>query len=215
MKGELSEEKRPKGHFSWSINETKYLDIKKVKKLRLTLMKEWASAPDKLITARNWFMVELGLSAGLRVDEIANLRASDLHLKDYQSSLTVKHGKGNKSRTVYFSESFKNECLLYLNRRSKQGINNDYLFTNTAGRQLTKRALQKAFKRCLNMAGLESHYSIHCLRHTYGSYLYRSSNHNLRLVQEQLGHSSIRTTQIYAGVMNDDIKKAVKNLYSN
>jgi site-specific recombinase XerD len=213
MKGELSRNKRPQRHYSWSINETKYLDIKKVKKLRLALIKVRASAPDKLITARNWFMVELGLSAGLRVEEMTNLRISDLNLNDRQPSLMVRQGKGNKPRTVYFSESFKNECLLYLSRRCKLNIKSDYLFTNTASRQLTRRALQKSFKKCLRLAGLESHYSIHCLRHTYGSYLYKSSNHNLRLVQEQLGHSSIRTTQIYAGVMNDDLKKAVKNLY--
>ena len=213
MKGELSGEKRSKKRFSWSINESKYLDIKKVKKLRFALIKARASAPDKLITARNWFMVELGLSTGLRVEEMTNLMVSDLNLNDRQPSLMVKQGKGNKPRTVYFSESFKNECLLYLSRRNKLGIKSDYLFTNTAGRQLTKRALQKSFKKCLRLSGLESHYSIHCLRHTYGSYLYKSSNHNLRLVQEQLGHSSIRTTQIYAGVMNDDVRKAVKNLY--
>lgn len=112
MKGELSGKKRPKRRFSWSINETKYLDIKKVKKLRLALMKEWASAPNKLIMARNWFMVELGLSVGLRVEEMVDLKVSDLHLNDYQSSLTVRHGKGNKSRTVYFSESFKNPVFL-------------------------------------------------------------------------------------------------------
>ena len=213
MKGELSGEKRPKRHYSWSINETKYLDIKKVKKLRLALIKERALAPDKLITARNWFMVELGLSVGLRVEEMTNLKVSDLNLNDRQPSLMVRQGKGNKPRTVYFSESFKNECLLYLSRRNNLEIESDYLFTNTAGRQLTRRALQKSFKNCLKLTGLESHYSIHCLRHTYGSYLYKSSNHNLRLVQEQLGHSSIRTTQIYAGVMNYEIKKALKNLY--
>jgi site-specific recombinase XerD len=214
MKGELSRNKRPKRHYSWSINETKYLDIKKVKKLRLALIKARVLTPNKLITARNWFMVELGLSAGLRVDEMVNLKISDLNLNDRQPSLMVKQGKGNKPRTVYFSESFKNECILYLSRRNKLGVKSDYLFTNTVGRQLTKRALQKAFKSCLKLTDLESHYSIHCLRHTYGSYLYKSSNHNLRLVQEQLGHSSIRTTQIYAGVMNDEIRKAVKDLYS-
>jgi len=215
MKGELSEKKRPERRFSWSINETKYLDIKKVKKLRLAMMKAYTAYPDKLITARNWFMVELGLSAGLRVDEMVNLKVSDLHLDDHQLFLTVRQGKGNKPRTVYFSESFKNECRLYLNRLSKLNVKRDYLFTNTSGRQLTRRAMQKSFKNCLNQAGLETYYSIHCLRHTYGSYLYKSSNHNLRLVQEQLGHSSIRTTQIYAGVMNDDLKIAVKNLYQD
>jgi len=166
MKGELSADKRLKRRFSWSINETKYLDIKMVKKLRLAVIKAWTLAPRKLITARDWFMVELGLSAGLRVDEMTNLKISDLHLNGFQPSLIVRHGKGNKPRTVYFSESFKNECLLYLSRRNKLDVKSDYLFTSTAGNQLTKRALQKAFKKCLKLAGLESYYSIHCLRHT-------------------------------------------------
>jgi site-specific recombinase XerD len=214
MKGEPSDAKRPKRRFSWSLNERKYLVINKIKKLRLALMKARTSAPDRFITVRDWYMVELGLSAGLRVEEMVNLKVSDLHLNDYQFSLIVKRGKGNKPRIVYLSESFKDECLLYLNCRNKLSLRSEYLFTNTSGRQLTKRALQKSFKRCLRLAGLETYYSIHCLRHTYGSYLYKSSDHNLRLVQEQLGHSSIRTTQIYAGVMNDDIKKAVKDLYS-
>jgi len=213
MKGELSRGKRPKRHYSWSLNEMKYLDIKKIKKLRLALLTAMVSNPNSFIVSRDWFMIELGLSTGLRVEEMTNLKVSDLYLSDRQSSLTVRQGKGNKSRTVYFSESFKNECTLFLNRRKLDGMTSDYLFTNTTGRQLTRRALQKSFKKCLKLAGLESHYSIHCLRHTYGSYLYKSSNHNLRLVQEQLGHESIRTTQIYAGVMNDEIKKAVKNLY--
>ena len=150
---------------------------------------------------------------GLRVEEMVNLKVSDLHLTEKQSSLTVKKGKGDRSRTVYLPETFKNECLFYLNWKEKAIPKSDYLFINSHGRQLTKRALQKAFKRCLVLTGLEKHYSIHCLRHTYGSFLYKSSGHNLRMVQEQLGHSSIRTTQVYASLMNEDIKKAVEKLY--
>lgn len=62
-------------------------------------------------------------------------------------------------------------------------------------------------------AGLEGCYSIHCLRHTYGSHLYIASNHNLRLVQEQLGHSSIRITEVYASLMNTEIKASLEKLY--
>jgi len=215
MKDELFRKKPKNNHFSWSVNETKYLDLEKVKKLRKVMAsaKDRAIKENKIIPVRNWFMVELGLFTGLRVEEMTNLKASDLHLNEEQSSLTVKRGKGDKSRTVYLSETFKKECLFYLNWKEKAIPQSDYLFTNNSGRQLTKRALQKAFKKCLRLSGLESRYSIHCLRHTYGSFLYKSSNHNLRLVQEQLGHSSIRTTQVYASLMNEEVKEAVDKIY--
>jgi len=215
MKDELFRKKPKNNHFSWSVDETKYLDLERVRKLRKTCQqaKDKALRENKILPVRNWFMVELGLFTGLRVEEMVNLKASDLHLKEEQSSLTVKKGKGDKQRTIYFPETFKNECLFYLHWKEKTIPKSDYLFTNSSGRQLTKRALQKSFKRCIALAGLESHYSIHCLRHTYGSFLYKSSSHNLRLVQEQLGHSSIRTTQVYASLMNEEVKKAVEKLY--
>lgn len=214
MKDELIAVKPKKNRFSWVLNETKYLSLEKVEKLRKVCKKVKESALEKneIIPVRNWFMMDLGLFTGLRVDEMANLKGSDLHLQDEQSSLTVEKGKGNKSRTIYFPEAFKEECLFYLQWKEKRlpGI---YLFANSKGEQLSKRTLQKSFKKCLQLAGLESHYSIHCLRHTYGSHLYKASNHNLRLVQEQLGHSSIRTTQVYANLMNDEVKEALKELY--
>lgn len=214
MKDELIAVKPKKNRFSWVLNETKYLNLGKVEKLRkfCKKVKESALEKNEIIPVRNWFMVDLGLFTGLRVDEMANLKGSDLHLQDEQSSLTVEKGKGNKSRTIYFPETFKEECLFYLRWKEKRlpGI---YLFANKKGEQLSKRTLQKSFKKCLQLAGIESHYSIHCLRHTYGSHLYKASNHNLRLVQEQLGHSSIRTTQVYANLMNDEVKEALKELY--
>ncbi len=215
MKDELSGRKPKNRHFSWSVNETKYLDLERVKKLRQKLKeaKNKALKENKIVPVRDWFMVELGLFTGLRVEEMVNLKDSDFHLKESQSSLTVKRGKGDKPRTVYLPETFKNECLFYSDWKEKIIPKSDYLFTNSKGRQLTKRALQKAFKRCIRLAGLEAHYSIHCLRHTYGSFLYKSSSHNLRMVQEQLGHSSIRTTQVYASLMNEDVKKAVDTIY--
>lgn len=215
MKDELFRKKPRNNHFSWSVNETKYLDLERVRKLKKSCLqaKDKAIRENKIVSVRDWFMVELGLFTGLRVEEMVNLKASDLHLKEDQSSLSVKKGKGDRPRTVYLPETFKKECLFYLSWKEKTIPKNDYLFTNSSGRQLTKRALQKSFKRCLRLAGLEPRYSIHCLRHTYGSFLYKSSNHNLRLVQEQLGHSSIRTTQVYASLMNEEVKEAVDKIY--
>ena len=77
---------------------------------------------------------------------------------------------------------------------------------------LTKMALQKVFYRSAERAGLQGH-SIHHLRHTYASHLYKASGFNLRLVQKQLGHRSIKTTEVYADVFNEDTEKALERLY--
>ncbi|MFH2069322.1 MAG: tyrosine-type recombinase/integrase [Candidatus Omnitrophota bacterium] len=214
MKDELFPGKPKKSRFSWVLDETRYLNFEKVSKLRESCEKARGSALKKkqIIPVRNWFMVELGLFTGLRVCEMVNLQSADLHIQEEQSSLTVQAGKGDKPRTVYFSEAFKHECLFYLEWKEKH-IPGIYLFANREGKQLSKRTLQKSFKKCLGLAGLESHYSIHSLRHTYGSHLYKASGHNLRLVQEQLGHSSIRTTQIYASLMDEEVKKSLEELY--
>lgn len=218
MKCELFRKKPKKNRFSWVLDESVYLGLKEVGRLRKTCRKAKGMAleEDKFVPVRDWFMIELGLFSGLRVDEMVNLKCRDLCIAEEQSSLRVRIGKGGKGRSVRLQQGFKKECLWFVEWKQKNGQStsaDDYLFTTEKGSQLTRRALQKAFKRCAKRAGLESHYSIHCLRHTYGSHLYKASKHNLRLVQEQLGHSSIKTTQIYASLLNDDTEEALENLY--
>lgn len=215
MKDELTGDTRKKRHI-WVINETKFLNQDKIRKLRKSVKtaRDAAIKKNKTVPVRDWFMVELGLFVGLRVKEMVNSKASDLHLQE-RPPFIITTGKGNKTRIVYFPDKFKKTCLYYLKWKMNTFPPGDHLFIKKNGKPLSKRALQKSFKKCLRLAGLESHYSIHCLRHTYGSFLYKSSGHNLRLVQEQLGHSSVRTTQVYAGVMDEEVKKALEKLYRN
>ena len=128
--------------------------------------------------------------------------------------LIVQQGKGGKKRAVKINSDFKRVCLWFLEWKKKTDQEvNTYLLTSDKGKKLTKRALQKAFKRCIRKANLPEHYSIHSLRHTLGSHLYKASNHNLILVQKQLGHSSVKTTEVYANLMDSDVKEAVEKLY--
>ncbi|MFH1367944.1 MAG: tyrosine-type recombinase/integrase [Elusimicrobiota bacterium] len=207
---------RKKRH-NWTLDESKYLAKEEIRKLRRWCInaRDNAISRYEYLPVRDWFMVEVGLNAGLRVAEMANMKCSDLFVNDEKCSMSVV-GKGHKKRTIVISKFFKKCCQRFLDWKHKMGqsINPDsYVLTKENNRKLTTRALQKAFKRCMARAGLASHYSIHCLRHTYGSHLYVSSGHNLRLVQEQLGHSSVRVTEVYASVMNSDAKKAVEKLY--
>lgn len=213
MKHELIT-KKAKSRFAWALDESKFLKLNEVRKLRRYCEKQRKTGRAKSV--RDWFMIELGLNAGLRVSEMRDLKCPDLHLQSEQSSISIRKGKGNKLRNVRLSEYFRKKCKWYLGWKHKLNhctTPDSYLLTTEKGRQLTKRALQKAFKRCMASAGLPKHYSIHCLRHTYGSHLYLASNHNLRLVQEQLGHSSVRVTEVYANLMNNDVKRAIEKLY--
>lgn len=204
-------------NFSWVIDENKCLSFEEVKKLKRAARKARAYGlqKNKFTQIRVWFMVELGLNAGLRVGEMVALKHSNL-LTDRGRSSIIATGKREKKRAVWISSGFKRICQEYNNYKKRFGYSTDdeaHLLTNLKGTKITKRALQKFFKNIIKKSGLSPHYHIHCLRHTYTTFLLKSSNYNYRFVQRQLGHSSIRTTQIYAGVLESEGKKAIEKLY--
>ena len=117
---------------------------------------------------------------------------------------------------VYFNGKLQKHLADYLEWKSRQGestASGDPLIKSPVnGGAVAKRTLQRGWRRLAGMAGINGH-CFHHLRHTYASHLYRASNYNLRLVQKQLGHASIRTTQVYADVFPDDLKTALAKLY--
>lgn len=216
MKNELNNSKN-KSRFSWIIDESKCLSSEEVRKLRKTADKErnYGLEHRKFSPIRNWFMIELGLNAGLRVEEMASLMHGNLLIDKTRSSILVT-GKGNKKRAPWINSDFKMTCQRYIAYKKDFGYGistEDYLLNNLKGGKISKRALQKFFKKLIKKADLPEHYYIHCLRHTYTTFLLKSSNYNYRFAQRQLGHSSIRTTQVYAGVIESEGKKAVERLY--
>ena len=218
MKNELLAKKPKKTRFAWTLSEKKYLKLSDINRLKRACKKvrQLALGHDKSVAIRDWFMIELGLNTGLRVEEMRELKCSDLNIQKGQASVSVRKGKGNKPRNVRISESFRNRCKRFLEWKKRRGQSiepDSRLLTSNKGTQLSKRALQKAFKKCIKKAGLPEHYSIHSLRHTYGTYLLKAGNYNLRLVQEQLGHSSVRVTEVYAGLLDSDLGRAVERIY--
>jgi integrase len=183
-------------------------------------------------------IINLALLAGLRVKEIAYLKCGDISLETEPASLTVppEAGKGGKTRLVRFNGELKLSLMEYLKDKEikGEGIGADAPLLKPArmiparmdrsdgrsggsdksGGHLSKRTVQRVFERMAKMAGINGH-CFHHLRHTYASHLYRASNYNLRLVQKQLGHASIRTTQIYADIFDEDLKKALDKLYKS
>jgi integrase/recombinase XerD len=205
--------------FNWVLEPSKFLTKEEAKKLLETARDraEVVFAKRRKIPVRDYLIVDLALSTGLRVMEIAQLDCGDVFIRNGISSLLVRNGKCGKRRLVRFGESLKdhlNEYILWKQNVGEPTGPSDPLFlSSNTGCHLTTRAIQKVFKRTAVRAGLSTHYSIHCLRHTYACQLYKASGYNLRLVQKQLGHSSIRTTEVYADVMEPDIQDALRRLY--
>ena len=214
----MKKEQLPKLHnIQWVMDERKCLNTTEIQKLRRSciIARACGLRCEKFTPIRNWFMIELGLNAGLRVEEMASLKHSDLIIDSDRSSIVVI-GKGNKKRAVWINADFKRKCHLYFSYKKRFGYNleeNSYLLNNLKGGKISKRALQKFFKIIMSKAGLPDHFHIHCLRHTYTTFLLTASNFNYRFVQQQLGHSSINTTQVYAGIVESEGKKAIEQLY--
>lgn len=164
---------------------------------------------------RDWAILHVALDAGLRASEIADLKVGDVLLDPGQGGIIVRRGKGGKIRSVHIGEPLRKHLAEYLEWKRLVGEPTgpeDYLFLSPRGGPLTRQALWLIFKRYARQAGLPERFTIHSCRHTYASLLYRASRYNLRLVQKQLGHASVRTTQVYADVLSYDALEAVNGL---
>ena len=186
MKSEPTKKRRT----PWVVDASKYLTKAEVKRLvaYCNRMKLEGLKKKRFAGVRNWFMVELGLNTGLRVQEMASLRHSNLLIGDEQSSITLV-GKGGKKRSVLVSKRFKRKCLAYIEYKEKFKYCIDpesNVLNNLAGKEISKRALQKFFKLIVQGAGLETRYHIHNLRHTYTTFLLKSSNYNYEFVKKEL-----------------------------
>ncbi|MCK5686903.1 tyrosine-type recombinase/integrase [bacterium] len=77
---------------------------------------------------------------------------------------------------------------------------------------MTASALQRVFKNVAKKAGLPKHFSFHATRYTFAVVLYEKSDYNLRIIQQQLGHSSPSTSAVYLTVSNKHLTEAVEKM---
>lgn len=113
---------KKRARFAWSLDENKYLSIEDVKKLRRYCRKKRKQTLKKrsLKNIRDWFMVELGLNAGLRVKEMANLKCRDILVDNEQSSI-IATGKKGKKRSIWISSDLKSKCKWFLKWKKESG----------------------------------------------------------------------------------------------
>jgi len=164
---------------------------------------------------RDWAILHVALDTGLRVSEICALQLRDVILEGGHPALIVRDGKGGKKRGVKLGSALREHLTSFVawKEAAEQSLAlSAPLFVSSRGGSLTRTAVYRIFRHVADEVGIPPRFSIHSCRHTYASMLYRASNFNLRLVQKQLGHRSIQTTQIYADVLDEDAVVAVENL---
>lgn len=176
---------------------------KKDKSLPEVLNKEEVkSLIDGADNLKSRLIISLLYSSGLRVSELVNLKVEDLNFSD--NTGWVRKGKGGKDRLIGLSSLLCEELKSYMESR---GAGNVYVFSRE--KPLTTRNIQKIIKGTRERAGISKKVTPHTLRHSFATHLLEGGT-DIRKIQVLLGHSSLNTTQVYAHVSMDEIKK-IKN----
>lgn len=140
-------------------------------------------------------------SSGLRVGEVVRLRPSDI---DSQRMLIhVVQGKGRKDRYTLLSEVALNQLRKYYSLYKPE----KWLFPGQNKSEfLTERTVERIFEKARVLAKINKKASVHTLRHSFATHLLEGGT-DLRFIQELLGHSSSKTTEIYTHVTQKNLSK--------
>ena len=146
-------------------------------------------------------------SGGLRRSELINLKISDI---DSQRMLIrITNSKGNKDRNTLLSE----KLLKLLRDYYRYHKPKYWLFEGQGGGQYSATSIANILRKALKKAQIDKNATPHTLRHSFATHLLEQGI-NLRYIQELLGHSSIKTTEIYTHVSSKQLSK-IKNPLDN
>ncbi|HJJ11619.1 MAG TPA: tyrosine recombinase XerC [Clostridiaceae bacterium] len=185
----------------------KYLTLDDSKKLL-----EAVNDMDDRNKERDYAIITLFLNCGMRLSELVGINIKDINFNDQKLNVI---GKGNKERTIYLNSACMNAVNKYLAVRPHDNVkydSKDALFLSERRERISNRTVQYIVKQELKRAGLDTNkYSVHKLRHTAATLMYKYGNVDIRALQELLGHESIATTEIYTHVDNSQIRNAVES----
>lgn len=162
------------------------------------------AAPDRTTPRglRDFAMLELLYSSGLRVSELCGLKVSDVRREP--PVLRVR-GKGDKDRVVPVGESALEAIARYLEEGRgvlDKGRGSAWLFLGRPGKPLTRQGFWKNLRKHALVVGIDRPVSPHTLRHSFATHLLEGGA-DLRSVQAMLGHADIATTEIYTHVAGE------------
>lgn len=150
---------------------------------------------------RQWLrdiaLIETFFATGARVYEISNLKADCV---DLSCGLIRFLGKGNKERYIQIGDAQVLEILrMYYRENTHRIKKSGYFFINRNGSRFSEQSIRIMMKKYSKLAGIERNITPHMFRHSVATYLIEEGV-DISCVQQLLGHSSIKTTQIYIHV---------------
>jgi len=154
---------------------------------------------------RNYTMLQLLYSTGMRVSELVTLPLNGVNLSSCFIRVT---GKGDKERLIPFGIPAKDALNDYLDLTRPlimKGRRSNTFFVSNRGKGMTRLRFWQIIKEAARAAGIRQNISPHSLRHSFATHLL-THGADLRSVQMMLGHSDITTTQIYTHVEEGRLK---------
>ncbi len=143
-------------------------------------------------------ILKLFYGCGLRVSEIVALKNEDINFED--DLIHIKLAKGKKDRFVSIPSSLKKDLKNYSSLNDSK-----ILFLSNRGGKLTGDSIRKIVRNSAKKAGIKRRVHPHLLRHSFATHLLEAGT-DLRIIQKLLGHSDIKTTQIYTHISQASIK---------
>mgnify|MGYP001629975886 FL=1 len=160
--------------------------------------------PDK---ERDYCILVLFLNCGMRLSELVGINISDV----LHNNSTIRIlGKGNKERIVYLNQACLEAIESYLKVRPKDGVKDrNALFLSNRKTRISPKTVQFIVKKYLDKIGLSGPgYSVHKLRHTAATLMYRHGHVDIRVLQDILGHENLGTTEIYTHTSSTQMEDA-------
>jgi integrase/recombinase XerC len=149
---------------------------------------------DGALVDRDRAILELLYSSGLRLAELVGLDCTDIDMNDATVRVT---GKGSKERIVPVGRHARTALSAWYRSRAELApAGESALFVSRRGSRLSRRSVQNRVAHWARRQGIDIRVFPHLFRHSFATHLLESS-HDLRGVQELLGHANISTTQVY------------------
>lgn len=147
-------------------------------------------------------------SSGLRISEVINLKIADIDSS--RKVIIIRQSKGKKDRNSLLSE----KLLIVLREYFKLYKPKMWLFEGQTGEQYSDSSIQSIFRDACYKAKIQKKATVHTLRHSFATHLLERGT-DLRYIQELLGHSSSKTTEIYTHITHkgmEQVKSPLDNL---
>lgn len=176
---------------------------KKDRKLPIVLSKEEiGSMISSTNNLKHRLILVLLYYAGLRLDEVVNLRWNDIDFDN--GAIYVRKTKEEKERTVFLHAKVKELLGIY-------GRGGSTILRSERNKKYDKRTIQQVIKSMAKKARINKKVSPNTLRHSFATHLLEAGA-DIHYIQQLLGHKNLQTTQIYTRVANKDIKKLAQLL---